>query len=86
MLQSSVLQCVATFHKKRCASLVLFFTELGCCIMYLKAANVGLMSLANIGQLGAELVQLPEIVVCQLFSVLMGRTSLQGECSKREDR
>ena len=53
--------------------------------MYLNAANVDLMSLANIRQLCAELVQLPEIIVSQLFPVLMGRTSLQGEGSKRRD-
>ena len=53
--------------------------------MYLNAANVDLMSFANIGQLCAELVQLPEIIVRQLFSVLMGRTSLQREGSKRTD-
>ena len=52
-------------------------------LMYLNAANVNLMSLANIGQLCAELVQLPEIVVCQLFSLLLARTSLQREGSSR---
>ena len=54
-------------------------------MLYLNAANVGLMSLANVGQLCAELVQLPEIIVCQLFSVLMGWTSLEREGSKRRD-
>ena len=54
-------------------------------MLYLNAANVGLMSLADIRQLCAELVQLPEIIVCQLFSLLLGRTSLQRERSGRTD-
>ena len=52
-------------------------------MLYLNAANVSLVSLANIGQLYAELVQLPEIIVCQLFSVLMGPVQRKG--SKRTD-
>ena len=50
----------------------------GCC--HLDATNVDLMCFANIRQLGAELVQLPEVIVRQLGFV---PTSLQRERSKK---
>ena len=47
---------------------------------HLDATNVDLMCFANIRQLGAELVQLPEVIVRQLGFV---PTSLQRERSKK---
>ena len=41
------------------------------------------MPFADIRQLWTELVQFPEIIVRQLFSVLLGRTSLQWKSSKK---
>ena len=48
--------------------------------LHLDATNVDLMCFANIRQLGAELVQLPEVIVRQLGFV---PTSLQRERSKK---
>ena len=63
-----------------------YYTYVGAyqlCLLYLNAADVNLMPFADIGQLWTELVELPEIIIRQLLSVLLGRTSLQRKGSKK---